>query len=118
MPVTVKKKTITFSDGSELTISQANWDISMRLTHLEDAARDNPVDDPDQQLFMIAFYPRLAACAEGEVPTEEEARQMPSDDLDLWYATVKEMNPKWFPDTESIEDESKDKKKGQRKGGG
>lgn len=96
MTVTVKTKVVDFSDGSTITVSQSNWDIAMRLSAMEEEARTTPLEDVNAQLFRFAFYPKLAACSSGDVPTESEARAMPEEDLDNWYAAVKEMNPKWF----------------------
>ena len=97
MAIKVKTKIVTFSDGSKLTVSQSNWDISMKLSALEKLAQDDPSDNVDTQLFRVAFYPKLlAAVVKGDPPSGDEARAMPEDDLDLWYNAVKELNPKWF----------------------
>lgn len=111
MAIKVKTKVVKFSDGSTITVSQANWDISMELSALEKKAQENPDDNPDIQLFRLAFYPKLkASTIKGNVPTEKEARAMPEDDLDLWFKAVRDLNLKWFVEVEELTEEASKKK--------
>ena len=116
MAIKAKTKKITFSDGSTITVSEATWNISMKLSAIEKNAKESPHPDPDAQLFRLAFYPKLIACVVyGDFPSEEEARSMPETDLDKWYSAVKEMNPRWFAVIdEAITEEQQAKKKRKR----
>jgi hypothetical protein len=58
--------------------------------------------------FKKMTYPSLVACTTGRVFTEEECFKIEDDDLELWLATARDLNPTWFPvstetDAESIE---------------
>ena len=116
MAITVKTKKVVFSDGSNLVVSESNWDIAMKLSQLENQAQDNPHENNDIQLFRVAFYPKLVACVvKGDAPTEEEARSMPETELDKWYMAVKEMNPKWFAAVDEAVSEADQAKKKKRR---
>ncbi len=96
MSILCKTEKVVFSDGSVLIVQEESWDCAMLLEEMERQARENPSDDPKTQLFRQMFYPKLAACSSGDVPSEEEARAMPSEQLDKWYEAAKRVNPKWF----------------------
>lgn len=110
-----KTKTVEFRDGSKLTVSEQTWDIVMRLNELEVWAQANQLDDPKKQLFREAFYPKLAACASGDVPDEETARALPSAELDLWWSAVREVNPEWFTKLDELTQKGASILDGQRK---
>lgn len=117
MELKCKVEEVIFSDGSCLTVSEENWDTAMRLSELESEAQAAPLEDPRAQLFHSMFYPKLAACSSGDVPTEVEARQMPSAELDKWYAVVKRLNPQWFAVIDALTKEAQaaEKKRRHRK---
>ena len=90
-------ETVTFRDGTTLTVMEANWAVSIKLTDLEEQARQNPHPDAVTQKLKSNVYPKLAACSLGEhIPTLEETAAMPSRELDKWFLAVKRMNPDWF----------------------
>lgn len=97
---------------ARIVVSQENWHIGTRLTRLEDEARSLPPhEDPNAQIFRVALYPQLAAAiVEGEVPTEEQALNMPTPELNRWFEAVKRQNTHWFetPEEESDEDKKKE----------
>lgn len=92
------------SVGLVITLSQSNWRISRRKENMEAEALANPLPDSDDQLFAATFYPLLAApVISGNCPTLEDClTRISEDDLELWYATVKELNPNWFKFMETI----------------
>jgi hypothetical protein len=123
MAILLKTKVVEFRDGSSLTVSESSWNTTMRLAELEEFARANPLDDPMKQMFREEFYPKLAACSSGDVPDEETARNLPDDQLDLWYSAVREINPRWFATLDrlaelgaaALEEQRKKKSKSQTK---
>ena len=88
----------------------------MRLQALEKQAIENPVADMDQQTFNKGLYPKLLACSSGDVPTLEDALQMPSTELDKWFFAVKRLNPDWFDMPGETVKEDPEKKSRKRTG--
>ena len=96
--------------GSSLTVWESSWDISMARTAMEEDARAqkaklNGSGDPDFLFFFEAIYAPLAACSTGDVPTVEQAYQLPPDAWDRWYETARAVDPDTFGD-EVIEPET------------
>jgi hypothetical protein len=87
---------VKFRDGTKVTVTEANWAVSMKLQELEEQATKNPLEDSKLQTFNLVLYPKLLACSSGKVPSLQEAIDMPSSELDRWYFAVKRMNPDWF----------------------
>jgi hypothetical protein len=102
---------VKFRDGTKLTVTEANWAVSIRLQELEEQATKNPLEDIKQQTFGLMVYPKLAACSSGKVPTIQEAFEMPSVELDKWFYAAKRMNPDWFPDLQPTPDAKQKKAK-------
>lgn len=99
---------IEFSDGSKVTVSDGNAPAAiMRLAELEELARSNPDDNLSIQVFRTGFYPKMAACSSGQVPTEDEARKFPTAELNKWYNAAKQVNPHWFEALEQLSEEAK-----------
>jgi len=96
---------VTFRDGTELTVEEANWGISAKLQALEKQAIAEPLEDKDDQEFYRFIYVRLAACSSGKVPTVREALDMPNIEIDKWFAAANRMNPVWFvvPEDTTVE---------------
>ena len=91
-------ETVTFSNGSEIIVSEADFAAAMRLNQLRDEAEKNPVEDALLQSFRVGLYPTLAASLDGK-PTTEEAFQMleaDPDGINAWYRAVRRLNPDWF----------------------
>lgn len=107
----LRSVTIVFRDNTSLTVTEANWAASMRLLAMEEQAVKEPVEWPAEQLFRQGIYPKLAACSSGQVPSVEEALNMPTTELDKWYEAAKEMNSHWFNKSDGQETEEELKKK-------
>lgn len=100
----LNREVVTFRDGTELTVMEANWAATMRLQELEERAGETPLADIQEQIFNLAIYPKLVACSSGTIPTLQEALAMPTSELDKWYFAVKRINPTWF---EALEEASR-----------
>lgn len=89
---------ITFSDGNIITVKSQRPSVLIRKDILEyEASKEPPLDNVRRELFRSIYYPLLAGCSFGELPSSEEARtQMSADDIQLWYDTAKRQNPDWF----------------------
>jgi len=92
----LKRETVKFRDGTKLTVIEANWAVSLKLQELEEQASAAPLEDPKSQRFNLLVYPKLAACSSGQVPSMQEALEMPSTELDKWFLAVKNLNSDWF----------------------
>ena len=109
MSFTLAFEKLKFRDGTSLTVNEATWLEDTRLLELEEQGRDKNAAElaaigereltkleQKVQFFRLNIYPKMAACSEGDVPSEEEARRMPSTELNKWYAAAKKVNPDWF----------------------
>ena len=102
-----KPETVTFSDRSKLTVRDANVPSGiMMIRDLEELAQGQPADALVKQVFRLTFYPKLAACSRGDVPGEEEARTMPTAELNKWYEAVNRVNPHWFQPLQKLKEEA------------
>jgi len=111
----LKTEVVTFRDKKQVTVSEENWNIGTLLTKLNEDAAKEPVDNVNDQVFRQVFYPKLAACSSGDVPSEEEAKQMPSMELDKWYEAVRRVNPQWFAGIDALMSKQDVEKKKVRK---
>lgn len=96
----------------ELTLEGSNhvWHVvvhqmTLRMqtvaTRLGIEASQNPVTDPAEQVLRGFFYPIMAACTTceaGPLPTVEEFLDLPVNVCNLWYTTVRELNPEALPE--------------------
>lgn len=92
----LRRKTIKFRDGSKLTVFEENQMIAEYLIMLERDAAENPLSDVMRQLFRQMYYSKLLACSIGDIPSEDQTRVMPAEELENWVAAVREINPRWF----------------------
>jgi hypothetical protein len=93
--------TVELSDGRTLTVTQENWDISMRLADEQRKALADPLEDTRKQYFREKLYPVLFASSSGDVPSLDQAYAMldslqQEKDLNSWYRAVQDVNPDWF----------------------
>lgn len=98
-------ETVTFRDGSQITIVPAYLpSVLLKQHQLETAAEQgDPEDTVSMVTFRLLYYPRLAACSTGDVPSMEEARtQWPASELNAWYQAAKRVNPKLFLPLEEL----------------
>lgn len=98
--------TVELSIGLTLVMSQSNWRISRKKARLELEAETNPLEEPDDQLFALNFYPLLASAVTSEnCPTIEQClNDIPEQDLEIWYQASKKINPEWFVYMDAISD--------------
>lgn len=82
----------------KITVLSLRPSVLMRRNQLETLAqKKSPSENIRQQVFRQAYYPRLAACSLGDIPTEEEARsEWSTEDLQIWYDAAKRQIPFWF----------------------
>lgn len=91
----LNSEVVKFRDGTKLTVTEANWAITMKLQELEEQANQHVPEDIHLQ-SLNTLYPRLAACSSGKVPTFQETADMPSRQVDVWFFAVRRINPDWF----------------------
>ena len=78
----------------------------MKIRDLENSMSRSD-EDTKAQIFRLVFYPKLAACSIGDVPSVEEARDaMPTQELNKWYEAVCRVNPHWFKPLQDLQAES------------
>lgn len=87
---------VEFRDNTSVTVTERNWETDARIVALETEAEQNPLEDQQRQFFHLYVYPKLAACSTGDVPSEEDAYDMPSGEREKWWDAAKRVNPKWF----------------------
>ena len=116
----VTSKNITVA-GRKLTVRKATFEAQLkRFTLIEDVEKSLNGDGvlPDgaglEAMVRLGFkkmtYPSLVACTTGPVFTEEECYWIENDDLELWLATARELNPTWFPVSTETDQEAIEKK--------
>jgi hypothetical protein len=110
----LKSEVVEFRDGTKLTVTEATWEADMRVGTMELKAQERSKElviskgenlveaDISWMTFFRDFYPKLAACSTGNVPTEEEAYNMPSEERDKWYAAAHNVNPLWFKALDAV----------------
>ena len=120
MTITRKQIDFTFSDGRQVVVHEANWDIATEKSAQESQARTDKAKlngsgdpakaklygsgDPALLYFREMIYPYLGPCTSGMVPSVEDAMQLPSADLDGWLEVVRVVNSDWLPPTEETEE--------------
>src|SRR5690349_9934818 len=106
MTVQRQHKPFVFSDGSQVEVWQASWDMSMDRREIEENARaekDKEGADPELLFFQEMIYAPLAACSVGTVPVLQDAFHLSPTDLDCWFDEVRCVNPNWFDPGEFVE---------------
>jgi hypothetical protein len=99
------QKSFKFSDGRQVIVQEANWDIAAvrdRIVEEVIARRGELKEkgDPELLYFHEFYYSSLASCSTGDVPDLQSAFHLPADDLDGWYQAVMDTNPQWFLETD------------------
>jgi len=90
------REKVTFRDGSKLIVFEENEYSANYIKELEWDAEHNPHPDLKHNFFRMSIYSKLVACSVGDVPTDIQARSMPSSELKKWYDAAKKINPNWF----------------------
>lgn len=93
---TLKRETIKLQGGGKLTVYEENHVAAEYVRELEKDCKENPIPDLRRQIFRETFYSKLVACSTGDVPTDEEARYMPTKDLNNWITAHRRLNPNWW----------------------
>ena len=108
-----KIEKVKFRDGLALTVKDVRLpSVWYRLRKIETEEGKSVSEDPREQAFVWAIYPKLAGCSFGDVPTREEAYHFPGTELNKWYEVVKKLNPQLFkPIEDAIADAKPTKKK-------
>jgi len=88
----LRTKTIRLMDGKNLVVHEADASYDARMALLVNEANTADHNDKNFLFFWRTYYPILAACANGQIPTPAEAYALPADVLDEWYLTVWELN--------------------------
>lgn len=115
---------VTFRDGSSVTVWQSHGLPSyyLKLVELEDKALQKPLeDDPQGQMFVSLFYPKMAASCNGSstLPDALTVRNWPRGEIQKWMEASRRLNPSWYAiSQEEKEEEVKTKKKKVRKRSG
>jgi hypothetical protein len=98
-------ETVTFRDGSSVTVHPAYLPSAMmKVYQLDQEAEQGPADEAVSAVtFRVLYYPKLAGCSTGDVPTLEQARsEWPTVELDRWYAAARRVNPELFLPLEEL----------------
>lgn len=105
-----KIEKIKFRDGLILTVR--DWQLPSIWYRVAKLERDRvEVEDPREQAFAWAIYPKMAGCSDGDVPTEAEAYHWPNKELNKWYELVDKLNPQLFKALKDVKAEAETVKK-------
>jgi hypothetical protein len=103
------QQVVTFGDGSQITVLSANRpSVLRRLSRLDaQVSQEAPSENIRTETFRVLYYPKLAACSIGDVPSPQEARvDWPEAELNHWYEAVYAVNPEWFKPLEQIAEQN------------
>lgn len=84
-------------DGRKMTVHVLRVRDSAKVERMRVAAVAAPVDDADVQLLRELYYPVLAGCTDGDVPTEDEFIDMSILIANEWFDAVDKLNPGLLP---------------------
>jgi hypothetical protein len=91
-------KSIKVTIGKKkIVVYPATIPMDVKKSRLLRYALENPREDEDEQVAAMQFYPTMAACSKGDVPTIDEFMNISRDDLEDWYQAVDKLNPDGFP---------------------
>jgi len=95
---------VTFSDGKKITVQSKRPSVILRLIALQgEATNKPPLNNARREFFRFLYYPNVAGCSVGNVPSEEYARSiMSTDDLLLWDTAARRQIPSWFETMEKV----------------
>lgn len=116
---------VIFRDDSSLTVHKSNGlpSFVIKLFELEQKAISEPIEgDPQGQMFLSFFYPKMAASCNGSesVPSGSEVRRWPRSEIEKWLNASRRVNPEWFviSEEEKLEATNKKEKKARKRSGG
>lgn len=98
------ERLVTLSDGSTITVQSRRPSVLLRRFRLDlEVEQGASLDNLRKEVFRVTYYPKLAGCSVGNVPSMEEARtQWSEEDLQAWYDAAVEVIPEWFLHLEQI----------------
>lgn len=119
MQFKLKEKQFVIGDDENkitLTVREATWKETVDLERerdfiineiqarmIERAGEDISREQLTKDFFASNVYPALVACTSGEdVPSLDEALQMPAKWLGAWIEAVYEINPDWLAHLEQF----------------
>lgn len=89
--------------GRAITVQKATFVMSLQRSVLIANAGDEKPNGAYKNLDTSVvnyvhqlLYPSLAACSQGDVPTEPEFLALLEDDVNKWLNTASSLNPDWF----------------------
>ena len=90
----------------EFVVQSMRPSVLMRRMHIETELGKQPsLPNIKQEVFRVAYYPRLAGCSVGNVPSVDVARtELTETELQTWYDAAKQMIPAWF---ETMEEQAR-----------
>jgi len=95
MELNKKKVSVSQNGKKKITVCEASWDYSFRFDQL-DKSMETAIQEAQLgagfEFFCKNYYPLMASCVEGEVPTPQEAFEFPRMCLDNWYLAFWELN--------------------------
>lgn len=105
----LSEEVVTFSDNKTVTVMSRRPSVLMKQMQLEyEAEQGVPLENMRRELFRSLYYPKLAGCSFGDVPTSDEARaEMSEEDLQLWYDAAKRHAPELFLAFEQIAEQNR-----------
>jgi hypothetical protein len=122
---TINHEQVVFKDGTSVVVWEAQGlpSFTLKLIELEYAATDHPLeDDPEGQLFVSLYYPKMAASCNGsrDIPDAMTVRNWPRTEINKWIAASQKMNPDWWLLAEEQKQEAaqQKRKKPRRRSGG
>jgi hypothetical protein len=128
-PKDIQHEEINFRDGSKVYVWESHGlpSFVLKLVELENEAFAHPLeDDPQGQLFVSLFYPKMAASCNGssDVPEATAVRSWPRGEINKWLEASRRLNPDWFKVVTEITPEAKEEvvkekaKKARKRSGG
>ncbi len=94
-----EKRVVQFRDGSKITVINSDNHPSMvfKAQEIRSLALQQKSDNIRKFTFQTTFYPAMAACSTGDVPSLAEVMHWPETELAKWYEACSMENPTLFP---------------------
>jgi hypothetical protein len=109
-PKTIEHEEVKFRDGNSVVVwqSQGLPSFVIKLIELENYATEHPLEnDPQGQMFISLFYPKMAASCNGsgDIPSAIDVRNWPRSEIAKWMDASRRLNPNWYTITEKEQEE-------------
>jgi hypothetical protein len=103
-PGELTEQAVALSDGTSITCLSMRPSVSMRRFRLDlEVEKQEPLPNARKEVFRLIYYPKLAGCSIGNVPSMDEARsQWGEDELQGWYDAARVVIPEWFLSLEEL----------------